>query len=241
MSFAALGARWRRRIARVTGLEIVWASGNGGYTMCFTTADHEHGLFDLKAWRAGDPRPWTIVDSSGSDFTHFSSCEKLFPGYREQPPTDGLSRPLEPGPGPYLIGGIVCVRLSSGPLGCEWFVAAEPPDRLYRWADFGELWERYGGEGVAILPLTPHHRSTAELREYWTEGPGSESMRSPGWFTRALRWTRRRRPFVPSAPGPRLPTPKSYTVNPGDLDLLVVGDEVRLRLITETGYEVIRL
>jgi hypothetical protein len=66
----ALGAKWLRRIARATGLEIVHASGNGGYVHEFTTADHEHGRFDIKTgeWWMYDPCPL------------FSSCLRLFGG-----------------------------------------------------------------------------------------------------------------------------------------------------------------
>jgi hypothetical protein len=35
---------------------------------------------------------------------------------------------------------------------------------------------------------------TADLREYWTVGPGSEPLVTPGWLKRAARWMRRRRP-----------------------------------------------
>nr|MDT0660844.1 hypothetical protein [Micromonospora sp. DSM 115978] len=43
MSRQQLGRRWVRRIARLTGAEIVQATGNGTYWHAFTTADHRHG------------------------------------------------------------------------------------------------------------------------------------------------------------------------------------------------------
>jgi hypothetical protein len=76
---AALGEAWRRRIGRVTGLEIAWASGNGGYMFAFTTVDHVHGWFDLKAYRGvGSGDVWGLYEIGYCP--GYSSCRDLFSG-----------------------------------------------------------------------------------------------------------------------------------------------------------------
>lgn len=82
MGLAALGPRWRRRIAMATGLEIAWASGGGAYEFNFTTTDHRHGVFNLKAYRGYTDGPvWWLVDKC----PNFSSCHELFPEDRTSP------------------------------------------------------------------------------------------------------------------------------------------------------------
>lgn len=65
-----LGARWWRRIERVTGEKIVAASANGTYWHAFTTADHRHG--EIHA------RPPYEVEWKSGPFWHFSSCREIF-------------------------------------------------------------------------------------------------------------------------------------------------------------------
>ena len=69
MSAQVLNDRSTRRIARSTGLNIARAWSNGGYTMGFVTADHQHGWWDKKTgeWE------WD------SEPMHYSSCRELFP------------------------------------------------------------------------------------------------------------------------------------------------------------------
>ena len=59
--------------------------------------------------------------------------------------------PAEPEPGAYLVGGVICVHLPAGPIGCTWFIA-ENDGRPYRWADWAETWDRLG---APIVPLVP--------------------------------------------------------------------------------------
>ncbi len=73
MCRAALGPKWIRRIHRITGLPIAWASGNGSYVFQFTTADHRHGWFNLKAYRSGAAPIWQLYDGC----PHFSSCRDI--------------------------------------------------------------------------------------------------------------------------------------------------------------------
>jgi hypothetical protein len=83
VSRAALGKAWLRRLRRVTGLDIVWASGNAGYVFEFTTADHRHGQFDLKAYRNGGAEVWWLYDRC----PNFTSCyEVLGVTYVSTPP-----------------------------------------------------------------------------------------------------------------------------------------------------------
>ncbi|HZB28944.1 MAG TPA: hypothetical protein VE465_02140 [Streptosporangiaceae bacterium] len=78
MSASVLSARSTRRIARSTGLDILRAWSNGGYTMAFVTADHRHGWWDKKT---GD---WELYTG---DVMHYSSCDALFPRHPfERPP-----------------------------------------------------------------------------------------------------------------------------------------------------------
>lgn len=99
MGFRPLGPRWLRRIALTTGLEIVHANGNGGYVFVFTTADHRHGWFDLKRWRATRPwadlldfqeeAVWALYPPSDPCTWRFSSCRTLFPQTIDSPPPPG--------------------------------------------------------------------------------------------------------------------------------------------------------
>lgn len=68
MGRQVLGGRWLRRIAALTGLEVVHGSANGGYVHEFTTADHRHGRVHIKTreWELYEPCP------------HFMSCRNLF-------------------------------------------------------------------------------------------------------------------------------------------------------------------
>lgn len=70
MGYRPLGQRWIRRIARVTGHDIVWAVGRGSYTHVFTTADHRHGVIE-----ATPPYDWAFLD----ECPHLASCRELFP------------------------------------------------------------------------------------------------------------------------------------------------------------------
>lgn len=73
MGAQVLSARSTRRIAKSTGQPVVRAWSHGGYVMGFVTADHRHGWWHR---RDGD---W---DWDGEDeVIHYSSCEKLFPGF----------------------------------------------------------------------------------------------------------------------------------------------------------------
>lgn len=75
MSAQRLSDRSVRRIERSTGLSIVRAWAHGDYTFYFVTTDHRHGSWSKKTeeWQfeVGEPR-------------HYSSCEELFPGYRDK-------------------------------------------------------------------------------------------------------------------------------------------------------------
>lgn len=104
MGLLPLGGRWRRRIERVTGLSVVHASGAGGYEFEFTTSDHEHCWFDLKAYRVWvrmspqqhpDIVGITMLDrlpaisvgvwgKYGPGECHFASCRTYFPADVEQ-------------------------------------------------------------------------------------------------------------------------------------------------------------
>jgi len=49
MSRQALGAYWIRRIERVIGERVYWASGNGTYWHEFTTMNHRHGRINARS------------------------------------------------------------------------------------------------------------------------------------------------------------------------------------------------
>lgn len=74
MGSAQLGPKWMRRIRRVTGLDVVHASGFGGYVFQFTTTDHVHGWFDLKAYRNTEDEIWGLYDTC----PRYASCRRLF-------------------------------------------------------------------------------------------------------------------------------------------------------------------
>lgn len=72
MGLRPLGEKWVRRLRRITGEDIVWAVGNGGYVFGFTTADHRHGWYDKKT----DEWGW-----EEGRIMHATSCSRLFPGW----------------------------------------------------------------------------------------------------------------------------------------------------------------
>jgi hypothetical protein len=80
MGLRPLGPRWIRRLERITGLQVVHASGNGGYAFLFTTDDHQHGWYDMKTGE------WDIDPEARH---HFSSCRVLFPQAIDSPPPPG--------------------------------------------------------------------------------------------------------------------------------------------------------
>ncbi len=48
-----------------------------GYGINFTTIDHRHGWFDMKAWKYPDDRPmWGLYDPGEAEC--FTSCLHLF-------------------------------------------------------------------------------------------------------------------------------------------------------------------
>jgi len=69
-----------RKLTRITGYEIVHASGSGGYIFNFTTADHVHGWYDDKEKEWGINMPQEH---------HFTSCRTLFPQTIDSPPPPG--------------------------------------------------------------------------------------------------------------------------------------------------------
>jgi hypothetical protein len=75
MGCQRLGVRWVRRLARITGENVIAGWGHGGYVHGFVTADHRHGWHDLKdgTWGFDDP----------DDQMHYSSCNDRWPGFRE--------------------------------------------------------------------------------------------------------------------------------------------------------------
>ncbi|MYR28727.1 MULTISPECIES: hypothetical protein [unclassified Streptomyces] len=70
MGAQVLSPRSTRRIARLTGQEVVRAWAHGGYIMDFVTPDHRHGWWDKKTGEWG----WDTGDTG-----HYSSCVRLFP------------------------------------------------------------------------------------------------------------------------------------------------------------------
>ncbi len=74
MGRQALGAKWLRRIARTTGLDVRHGSANGGYVHAFTTADHRHGEIDIRTME------WSLL----KECPRFTSCRKLFPSECEK-------------------------------------------------------------------------------------------------------------------------------------------------------------
>lgn len=75
MGTQVLGYRWLRRMRETTGQNIVRAWGHGSYRHDFVTADHQHGWFDLKAYRGVTDGPiwgWTT-----EILIHYCSCDDL--------------------------------------------------------------------------------------------------------------------------------------------------------------------
>lgn len=73
MSAQSLGPRWIRRLRRVTGLDVVRGWSHGGYDLAFATADHQHGWFDIKAYRGvTSGQAWGIEEPD--QVVHYSSC-----------------------------------------------------------------------------------------------------------------------------------------------------------------------
>lgn len=71
MGAQRLGPKKIRRLAEVTGLEVVRAWAHGGYEYNFVTADHTHYWFDLKTgeWEQLPP---------DHPMPHYQSCRELF-------------------------------------------------------------------------------------------------------------------------------------------------------------------
>lgn len=85
MSASRLNARSTRRIARSTGLNVIRAWSDGGYTMSFVTGDHVHGRWNKVSEK------WVTFENP---VIHFATCADLFgaencPGYRPAPDWDG--------------------------------------------------------------------------------------------------------------------------------------------------------
>ncbi len=72
-----------RRIADITDEPIVWASGNGGFWIHFTTTEHIHGLIDVTSlrvqWQGRHYGFGKIPDGESGVFS-FASCRALFSG-----------------------------------------------------------------------------------------------------------------------------------------------------------------
>jgi hypothetical protein len=80
----------------------------------------------------------------------------VMPGLRIEIEPEALTEvpppiPAQPEPGAYLVGGVICVHLPAGPIGCTWFIA-ETGGRPYRWADWEETWLLLGRPIVALVP-----------------------------------------------------------------------------------------
>lgn len=75
MGRQVLGARWLRRLTRLTGHEVIHGSGGGSYVHLFTTADHRHGTIDLKTmeWTVGEP-----IAPGAECPARLTSCSVLF-------------------------------------------------------------------------------------------------------------------------------------------------------------------
>jgi hypothetical protein len=74
MSWSQLSDKKTKRIASITGLDVIRAWSRGSYKHEFVTADHRHGWFDLKTSEFG------LHDEDSLTVSHFTSCEDLFPG-----------------------------------------------------------------------------------------------------------------------------------------------------------------
>lgn len=68
MGLQPLGEKWLRRVSRETGLNVVYGSSYGGYVHNFTTADHRHGVIDIRTMQ------WELLEQC----PRFASCQKLF-------------------------------------------------------------------------------------------------------------------------------------------------------------------
>jgi hypothetical protein len=75
MGLQSLGPRKVRRLARITGLDIVHAVAGGGYTYGFVTSDHRHGWYEMKTgeWALEDP------GDDADPYAHWSSCLQRWP------------------------------------------------------------------------------------------------------------------------------------------------------------------
>lgn len=64
MGTQRLGDKWLRRAERITGLTPILGWAHGGYTMEFTTAEHQHFVIDKIS------EEWNLYEPP----CHYSSC-----------------------------------------------------------------------------------------------------------------------------------------------------------------------
>lgn len=77
MGCQRLGARWVRRLRRITGEDVIAGWGWGSYMHAFVTADHHHGWYDLR------DKVWGWDEETIGSTTHYDSCNDRWPGFRE--------------------------------------------------------------------------------------------------------------------------------------------------------------